>query len=507
MYRTCAKRILSLLLAFLCLTFALPGKAEQTGDATERVLAIFQELAAIPRTSGHEEAVGKYLMDWAKEHGFSPTQDAAGNVLFDVPATSGYEKAPRTVLQGHMDMVAVSDDPAFDPLKDGVTPVRTGDTLKGDGTSLGADNGIGLAVLLAYLSSDGPHGPLRVIVTVQEETDLSGVKSLDPACVQDATYLINLDNEMEGSVCVSTAGHAVLQVNGKAETVKPALDTALRIHIHGLTGGHSGMCINSGRINAIIALGEMLFTLEKNTISYELASFSGGSVHNAIPGEAETVIVVNATDKGAVTDAVRDATAALKKAYAGTDDGIVTDVTSVELPEAVFSADLKTRVLDFAGLVPNGVNTMSQRVEGLVESSSNLGVAQADAAGVSFTACVRSSEQSLMESLLLRQTRLASLCGFTSDVTYGSDAWPVDTDAKLPGLLCEIYKAQTGKEMVVESVHAGLECGTFARMNEDIDMVCIGAAIDGAHTTAETLHISSVHTLYQLLAESLKRLK
>ena len=501
------RRAASLCLACLCLLLAAPGRAEQEEDVTARVLGYFQELAAIPRTSGHEEAVGDYLMAWAKGQGFAPTRDRAGNVIFDVPAASGYENAPRTVLQGHMDMVAVSDDPAFDPLTDPVTPVRAGDTLTGKGTSLGADNGAGLAVIMTYVSSDAPHGPLRVIVTVEEENDLSGVKSLDPALVKDAAYLFNLDNEAEGSACVSTAGHVVLTVSGKARMAEPTLERALRIRIDGLSGGHSGLKINAGKLNAIVTLSETLLTLGQNGVAYELASLRGRGVHNAIPGEAEAVITVSAADAEKAADIVREKAEGLRKTYAATDGDMALTAAPTALPEAVFAPELACRIVDFAALVPNGVNTMSQRVAGLVESSSNLGAAQADADGIAFTTCVRSSEQALMESVLLRETRLAALCGFTTGIAYGSDAWPVDADAKLPALLSEVYKEQTGKDLIIESVHAGLECGTFARMNEEIDMVCIGAQIDGAHTTKETLRISSVGTLYHLLAETLKRLK
>ena len=499
--------MIALILALICAGAALPGMAaEQSDDATERALAYFMELAKIPRTSGHEEAVGDYLLAWAKEQGFAPTRDKTGNVLFDVPATSGYEKSPLTVLQGYMDMVAVSENAAFDPLTDPIRPVRAGDTLKGDGTSLGADNGAGLALIMAYVASGEAHGPLRVIVTVDEEGSLSGVKNLDPVCVKDAKYLINLDNEVEGSVCISTAGNAVLTVTGKAQMTKPTLTSARQIKLYGLNGGHSGLCINLGRINAIVTVSEMLLMLTQSGVDYELASFTGGAVHNAIPNEAEAVITLRDADTEKAASIIAAYAEELKKAYATTDGAVAAEVSSVEMPEQVFTGELQTRIVNFAALLPNGVNTMSQRVSGLVESSSNLGAVQADASGVEFVVGVRSSVQAHMDVILLRQTRLAAFCGFDSEMTCGSDAWPVDVDAELPGLLCEIYKEQTGKDMVVESVHAGLECGTFARMNEEIDMVCIGAQIDGAHTTAETLRISSVGTLYQLLAETLKRL-
>ena len=500
-------KLMSLALSFLLLTTATPASPEVTADVSDEVLTYFNELAAIPRPSGHEQAVGKYLVSWAKEQGFEATKDKLGNVIFDVPATAGCESKPLTVLQGHMDMVAVSDDAGFDPETDPITTVRSGDLLTAKGTSLGADDGAGLAVIMTYVASDCAHGPLRVIVTVNEENGLTGVKGLNPKCVEDAKYLINLDNETEGSICVSTAGNTVLDVSGKAETVKPKLDSALSVKLHGLAGGHSGICINSGRINAVVSLAEMLLSLEENGIEYELSAFTGGSVNNAIPNEAEALIVVDAEDKETASELFGDLAEELGSVYATSDKDVQVDVKTVQTPAKVFTEALRADIVDFACLVPNGVNTMSQRVSGLVESSSNLGAVKADGEGVSFSICVRSSQQPLMDSLLLRQQRLAELCGFTSEIACGSDAWPVDPDAELPKLIAEIYLEQTGNEAVVESVHAGLECGTFARMNEEIDMVCIGAQIDGAHTTSETLHISSVNTLYELLSETLARLK
>lgn len=488
---------------------AAAGDAASAEDdeVLEGVLSEFEKIAAIPRPSGHEERIGDYLMQWARDHGLDPRQDEVGNVIFDAPATQGHEDFPLVVLQGHMDMVAVSDDPSFDPENTPITPVRDGDLLTADGTSLGADDGAGLAIMLHYVASNAQHGPLRIIVTVNEEDTSIGAISLDPAELQDAKYLINIDSEKAGEATVSAAGGAGVTMSQKPRRVAPTLDTALSLEMSGLSGGHSAIAIDKGRINAIQETANLLAFLDDEGIVYELASLSGGDALNAIPTDCQALIVVAAGDAERVRELAAQHAEGLAKAYAASDPDVQVSVEDAELPASVFEAKQRGDIVDLASLYPDGLFALSQEMEGLVESSSNLGVLHADETAVEAESFARSTKEELLETVGMRQARLAERCGFAADITSNNPPWPVDTSSTLLPIMQEAYRETAGEELAAVSTHGWLECASFAGKAPELDMVAIGPTIDNPHSTDETLHLDTIVPVYRMLELTLSRLQ
>lgn len=501
------KKWLALLMAVCMLCAVTTQGFADTDDAVlEGVLENFEMLAAIPRPSHHEEEIGAFLLEWAQAQGFDAWQDAVGNVIFDLPATPGCEDAPVVALQAHMDMVAVSTDPDFDPVNTPITIIRTEETLTADGTSLGADDGIGLSILMYYACNGEQHGPMRCIITVNEEDGMTGIQGLDASVVADVRYLINLDAETLGEAIVSTAAGLRTQAEQSPLRTQPTLDTALLIELSGMQGGHSGLMIGAGKINAAQAMGQLLAYLSEQGIAYELDSINSGSSANAIPNQAEALLVVDQADAQRVQELLTQRTAELAAAYSASDPDVTISIEPTELPQTVFDGEQAANIVSFAALVFDGVHTMSQTVDGLVESSSNLGVFRANEDEVTSSLFARSSQEALLNAIGLQQLRLAQMCGFSATQARSSDAWPADPDSELQALMGQVYFDQTGEELVLTYLHAGLECGTFARLNENLDMISIGPEIHDVHSVNETLYLSSVVPVYRMLEETLVRL-
>lgn len=311
------KRTITLLLAALFLPVILsacstgqqkeadattaPATADEASDEDAEIIeafyANFTKLTGIPRPSHHEEKISKFLYDWAVEKGYNAVQDENLNVMFDVPATSGKEALPLVALQVHMDMVAVGEDGKdFDPLNDPIKPIRDdkAGTVTADGTSLGADDGAGIATIMTLLESDAEHGPLRIIITTNEEDGLTGTFNMDPEWVKAPKYLINVDAEDSNAMTVSTASADIVSGSKEVETNEPRGNMALTVSISGLKGGHSGVEIDKGRCNATVALGTFLTELSNQNFAFDIASMEGGSAPNDIPNKASCVIVIDA---------------------------------------------------------------------------------------------------------------------------------------------------------------------------------------------------------------------
>ncbi len=498
--------ILGMTMCMLC-TVTTPAFANDTDDNVQNgVLTNFQMLASIPRPSHHEEKVGTFLLQWAQNQGFTAWQDKVGNVIFDVPATSGYENAPLVVLQAHMDMVSVSNNPNFDPVNTPITIIRTNDTLTADGTSLGADDGIGLAMLMYYACNGKQHGPVRCIITVNEEDGMTGIQGLDASVVADASYLINLDAETLGEAIVSTAaGLRTLAVQPPLRT-QPTLDKALLIELNGMQGGHSGIMIGTGKINAAQTMGQLLAYLNEQNITYELDYITCGTSPNAIPNQAKALIAVKKQDVQLVNKLLAQRTEDLAAAYKVSDPDVTISIKSVKVPETVFESKQAENIVSYAALVFDGIHTMSQSIDGLVESSSNLGIFRAGKDEVMASLFARSSQKALLDEIGLQQLRLAQICGYNVTQTQSSDAWPADPNSRLQALMQQVYFEQTGNELKLGYLHAGLECGTFARLNKNLDMISIGPEIHDVHSVKETLYLNSVVPVYRLLEESMTRL-
>ena len=462
----------------------------------------FMALARIPRPSHHEEKVSRYLTDWAVDRGFKAFRDSFNNVRIDVPATEGMENLPTTVLQAHMDMVvAVEKGKDFDPISDPITVIRNDDDgiLTADGTSLGADDGSGIALAMAVAEGKMDHGPLRIILTADEEDGLEGAFNLSADWLEGTSYLINLDTEDPDEVLVSTAsGHAV-RVKKQLAFEEPSGNLAVHVRLYNLKGGHSGMEIDKGRLNSIQGMACFLKELEREGIDCQLASFEGGHVGNAIPSSADAVLVIPSEEKEKLTQTLAAYVDSLNVKYAGIEDDIQYTITEMaELP-LVVAMEEKNHLIKFVSEIIDGVYTWSPDIEGLVESSSNLGVASVNPDGLSMLTNIRSSSPEKETEILEAQLALAEACGYETESSHMADAWPFDPDSKLLALTKKIYKEQNGKDIRVAALHVGLECGTFKRLKPELDLISIGPDQRDIHSTKETLYLNSIPKVWHLL--------
>ena len=348
---------------------------ENKQEILDGVLDEFAKLAAIPRKSGHEEAVSNFLKQYLTDSGFAVVQDEHYNIVADKPACPGLENAPLTILQGHMDMVCVAADGVkFDPLHDPIKLVRDEKFLRADGTSLGADDGIGVAEAIYILKNAKDHGPLRMIVTVDEEQGMTGAINLDAKHLQDAKFLINCDSENYDELTVGSAGSVNLDFSREIKWGQPEMTAAWQIEIKGLLGGHSGERIGDGRGNALRTLAMALAALSAEG-EVELAAFDGGKARNAIPDDARMTIVTD-LDKAAIEKVLNDQLDRFNKMYGSVDPQAQFVLTSVPAPDKVMNAGDMTRLIRLLTILHTGVFAMSTVIPGLVETSANLGVVE-----------------------------------------------------------------------------------------------------------------------------------
>ena len=467
----------------------------------------FLQVAKVPRPSHHEEKISQFLMDYAKSQGLNPLRDNYNNVMYEIPATKGMEDIQLGILQGHMDMVvAVAHDKNFNPLNDSITVIRddVSGTLTANGTSLGADDGIGLAIIMAVTQGKIPHGQLRIIITVDEEDGMEGAFHVSSSWLEGASFLINIDNEWSNQILVSTAASDSINVNKNIEYKNASGNKAIQVEISNLKGGHSGVEIDKGRLNGIIGLAKFLKDLNKQGIDYELSSFEGGTASNAIPTGAKTILVINSNEKDKIKQKMDDYCATLNETYKKIENEIICTATEINTIPKIVSSTQKNNLINFLTEVIDGVYTMSDDMEGLVESSSNLGIVKMTPLYESLEIIIniRSSSAEKEIEIINHQIKAALTYGFTNEdinKIHMADAWPFDPDNKLVELAKTIYKKQNNQEVEVVAVHAGVECGTFKQLNKELDMISIGPDIKDAHTISETLYLNSIPRVWHLL--------
>lgn len=474
------------------------------------VLKYFEELSQIPRGSGDEKRVSDYLVSFAKEHNFEVIQDEALNVVIKKKATPGYENSPTVIIQGHMDMVCEKNvgtehDFTKDPLKLRVVD----DMLYATGTTLGGDNGIAVAMGLALLDSkDIPHPAIELLVTTAEETGMDGAMAFDPKNVNGRT-LINIDSEEEGTLLVSCAGGLTAKINIPITWEDADKNmTAFSLRIRGLKGGHSGMEINKGRANSNKLMARMLRQLNSK-IDFRIASINGGSKHNAIPREMDVVMFIKAEDKALVQETVSNLEAIFKNEFRTPDPDLRIEFEALsEVPAKVMSKETSDKVITFTYLIPNAVQSMSMDIEGLVESSLNLGVVATKEDTVECISAVRSSVRSLKENLFNNIVAIADLTG--AKVTAESDypEWEYNPESKIRNTFIDVYEKMYGKKPIINAIHAGLECGLFGeKFDGQLDMISFGPNMYDVHTPDEHLSISSTKRTWEYLLEVLKSFK
>ena len=470
----------------------------------------FKEMNEIPRGSGNEKAISDWLVNFAKEHDLKVIQDKALNVIIKKSGTKGYEKAPVIILQGHMDMVCEKNTGTkHDFEKDPIEFIIEGDFLRANGTTLGADNGIAISFGLALLAStDIPHPPIEMLVTTGEETGMGGAMALDPKNLVGRT-LINIDSEEEGKLLVSCAG-------GVREKIKLPItwekaDAKLinaAIRLTGLLGGHSGMEIDKERGNSNKMMGRFLMDL-RTSVDFKINSITGGSKNNAIPREADAVILFREEDKAMVLEKLSQWNSIFKAELAGIDPDINLDIEILDKKaDKVFSEDTAKRALQILFLIPNGVKNMSMSIPGLVQSSTNIGVVTTDKKSVEFDSAVRSSVKTLKKAICDETVVLAEMAGASIEFESDYPEWQYNPNSKIRTLFQKVYNDINGKMPEISAIHAGLECGLFSdKFGGKIDLISFGPNIYDVHTPKEHLSISSTERTWNFLAAVLKEIK
>ena len=472
----------------------------------KNVLSFFEDLCAIPHGSGNTKAISDYCVKFAESRGLEVHQDGLNNVVIVKPATPGYEAAPTVIVQGHLDMVAEkTPDSPINFLTDGLELEVDGDFIRAKGTTLGGDDGIAVAMALAVLDAkDLSHPRLECLFTVDEETGMDGAVGFDASILQ-GKRLLNIDSEAEGILTVSCAGGAHAAVRIPMTTNECALDSA-EIRISGLKGGHSGAEIDKGRANATITLGRVLQALV-DELEVRLVSAEGGLKDNAIPNAARAVIALEDGKLPRAQEICAELQDTFRREYAAADP----DVTVTFTPGTVASQALTLRdtkkVCCFLGLYPNGIESMSMDIPGLVQTSCNLGIFKVNGSGLVGSGSVRSSIASRKQLLLRRIGLLAEGLDGTLCVSGEYPAWEYRRESHLRDVMCKVYKDQYGQDMKVEAIHAGLECGLFCGKIPGLDAVSFGPNLYDIHTTSERMSISSVQRVYAYLCAVLQALK
>ncbi len=475
------------------------------GRILDGVLKEFGRLAVIPRMSCHEKAVSDFLKGYLEELGCTVVQDEVCNIIADKPASPGFEGAPLVILQGHMDMVCVAKEGYdYDPWKDPIRLRRTEKYLEAEGTSLGSDDGIGVAISLYLLKTLQHHGPLRVIFTVDEEQGMTGAVHLDRKYLMDAKFLINCDSEDYDEITVGCAGSVHLDFSRTLGRRKAMSGKAFRIEVKGLKGGHSGECIGMGRGNAIRTLAGVLRALHGKG-AVEMASFDGGKARNAIPASAAAVIVTDLPEDG-IQGVLEEQAQDFRWRYGDAEQDISISMVPVEMPKRVWEEEDMLALLRLLQIMHSGVYAMSQAVPGLVETSANIGIARTEGDEVLVQCMPRSSSDQSIHEFCRTAEDLAALAGFDVRIHAKTPAWKENKGSRLVRLMTEIFRQQNGHPMKVGIIHAGLECGWHFQKNPGLDIVSIGVTTENIHTPEERLVLSTVEPQVRLISEALRRI-
>jgi dipeptidase D len=462
----------------------------------------FEALTKVARPSRHEGPVIEHVRAWAAGHGFELRQDAARNLVVRVPATAGRQSAPVVVLQGHLDMVCerLPDSPN-DPAEGRIQLVREGDWLTADGTTLGADNGIAIAAMMALAEDESvPHGPLELLMTVVEEVGGpgEGASALDPSLVS-GSVLLNLDSEEDGKLTVGSAGSTDTSIRVEKPRKPCAAGTiALSVSVSGGLGGHSGVDIARGHANAIKVLGRALReTLA--AVPFRLVALDGGKSWNAIPRDAVAICSLPAGREGDFRVAVGAASEAIRDAYARTDPGLTVAVARADDAVDAWTEAGTAELLDLVAVVPSGPLAMSPDFEGLVETSTSIGEAATEANGLRLHHLSRSSNSSALPEVLAALDAAARLAGGSFEVQQNDPGWRPDLDSPALAATRRVYERVFGEPPIVTAVHAWLETAVIGERVSGLDMVSFGPQIEAPHSPDERVSIPTVERFWRLL--------
>ena len=479
--------------------------SELTQLSPQPLWQIFAKICSIPHPSYHEEALASHIIRWAQEKGLHAERDQTGNVLLRKPATPGYEKRRPVVLQAHLDMVPQKNsDTLHDFTKDPIQPYIDGEWVKARGTTLGADNGIGMSSALAVLSDDSvQHGPLEVLLTMTEETGMAGAFGLQPGWLQ-GDILINTDSEEEGEIYMGCAGgvdyKALLPL--ERETV-PAGYQVVELTLKGLKGGHSGVDIHLGLGNANKLLARFLFQFGRD-LDLRVLDLNGGTLRNAIPREAFATLALPRENVERLTALAREYQTLIQTELAAVEKNISLQVVAAQSDAPALTKACGDRFIALLNATPNGVIRMSDEVKGVVETSLNVGVVSMDAQQATIRCLIRSLIDSGKDDVVSSLTALGQLAGAECVAKGSYPGWKPDPSSPVMQLVKETYQKLFNKTPNIQVIHAGLECGLFKKPYPDMDMVSIGPTITGPHSPDERVHIKSVGQYWTLLTALLR---
>ncbi|WP_396245187.1 beta-Ala-His dipeptidase [Hafnia paralvei] len=466
---------------------------------------IFADICSIPHPSYHEEALAAHIVAWAKEKGIHVERDEVGNVLLRKPASRGMENRKPVVLQAHLDMVPQkNNDTVHDFTKDPIQPYIDGDWVKARGTTLGADNGIGMASALAVLADDSvSHGPIEVLLTMTEEAGMEGAFGLKAGWLQ-ADILINTDSEEEGEIYMGCAGGIdfITTLPLQREAV-PASHDIVKLTIKGLKGGHSGGDIHLGLGNANKLMARFLAG-HATELGLRVLDLNGGTLRNAIPREATAVLAVPSANLAKLKTLAETFLSILKIELAAVEKNLNIQVESAQSDSQALTSDSQQRFIALLNGTPNGVVRMSDEVKGVVETSLNVGVVTTDSKEAQIICLIRSLIDSGKDSVVSQLTSLGELAGAHVEAKGSYPGWKPDANSPVMHLVRETYQKLFDTTPNIMVIHAGLECGLFKKPYPEMDMVSIGPTITGPHSPDEQVHIASVGQYWQLLTALLK---
>ncbi|MGB0985728.1 MAG: aminoacyl-histidine dipeptidase [Pseudoalteromonas spongiae] len=463
---------------------------------------IFEKICSIPHPSKHEQKISAWIQQFATELGLDVKEDKVGNLIIKKPATIGMENRKGVILQAHMDMVPQkNNDKEHDFINDPIEAYVDGEWVTANGTTLGADNGIGLSASLAVLASkDIQHGPLEVLVTIDEEAGMTGAFGLEAGWLE-GDILLNTDSEDEGEVYMGCAGG--IDVNIELPIEWEATDTtksAVNVSLNGLKGGHSGVDIHLGRANANKLLVRTLSLLD---IDFAIANLQGGSLRNAIPREAEATLVIDGQDKDTLVNALKDINSLFLAELSKVEPNILLSVADAPLPEKQLAKVSQSAVINSINGCVNGVIRMSDTIDGIVETSTNLGVVLTNENAVSVKCLVRSLIDSARTNTQNMIASTFALAGASVTFTGAYPGWEPKDDSEIKDILRETYQGMFGTLPKIMVIHAGLECGLFKDAYPHWDMVSFGPTIRFPHSPDEKVKIDTVEPFFNLLVEVL----
>ena len=472
--------------------------------APQGVWKNFHALTQIPRPSGHCEQVSEYLVNFGKNLGLESFIDNAGNVVIRKPATPGMENRKGVVLQAHMDMVPQKVvDVEHNFTKDPIQTWIDGDWVRAKGTTLGADDGLGVAAIMAVLESkDIKHGPLEALITKDEETGMYGAFALSPDTLK-GDILLNLDSESEGELYIGCAGGVdITSTMQYQETTPTAGFIAKKIVLKGLRGGHSGMEINEGRANAIKQLARVVHDLLVE-FDCELASFNGGNMRNAIPREAQAVLLFNPDDMEGLDTYIQEYEAQLNAEFHPIEKDIYLKMEDTETPATKVPEEIQDNIIAVIMACQNGTMRMIPTVPDTVETSSNLAIVSVGGGNVAIKILARSSNDAMKDYLTDCLESCFNMAGLKTETSGGYSGWQPNVDSPILAAMRKSYKEQFGKEPLVKVIHAGLECGIIGATYPKMDMISFGPTLESPHTPGERAFIPSVPKFWDFLVATL----